>query len=256
MLIAIRPQGLFRWLLVCVAMLVVLHVFAVTAAVAFPSPRHDWMRYLFDLDLENSFPAEFSTLQLLLASVLLLLLFKNARSSFPAESAYWLVLAGVFAFLSMDEQFVIHEHFTGPTKRWLGEARVPDFAWVVPYAAFVAVFAGCFFVFWWRLPREVRWKMAAAASIYVGGALGLELIGSRLAETVGRSSPYYLLEVLVEESMELFGIALFIRTLLQLIQSRVGRLILHSDTRQIESHNELMQDLEAADRRKGERRAG
>jgi hypothetical protein len=256
MLIAIGPKRLYRILLVCIVALVGMHILAVGAAVSFPGPVLQGLRGAFDLNEERNAPSKYSALQLALATALLVVLFRNSRGSSSRDKGYWLVLAAVFAFLTADEYFSIHERLDLPVKNLLGPGGTPKFAWVIPYAGLLAVFAVGFFRFWWRQSREIRWQLAVAGSIYIGGAMGMELIGSRLSETVGDESAWYLLEVVIEESMELVGIALFIRTLATLIESRVGAFTFQFGSRAIDSHEELMSDIEAADRRKGDRRAG
>jgi hypothetical protein len=83
----------------------------------------------------------------------------------------------------------------------------------------------------------------------------METIGSRIFDILGADSPLLTLEVTVEESMEMLGIALFIRVLAELIQSRIGTISFQFGASAIESQNDLMQDVEFADRRTRERRA-
>ena len=256
MLIAIGPKQLYRYLLVCIVTLVGLHILAVGAAVLFPGPVLQGIREVFDLDQERNLPSKFSALQLALASVMLVVLSRKTRGSPTRDRGYWLALAVVFAYLTIDEYFSIHERMTTPVISRFGSGNVPLRAWLIPYAILVSAFGVSFVRFWWRQPQAIRWQLAVAASIYIGGGMGLELVGSWLAETVGEASPLYLLEVVVEESMEMIGVALFIRTLATLIQARVGTIDFQFGSREIESHEELLHDLEIADRRKRERRAG
>ena len=238
MSIAIHPQQLFRWLILCIVTLVFLHVLAVGAALAFPSPGREAMRAFFDLNAEGNLPAKYSTLQLAFSALLLLLLHREARLSSRPGGGFWLALAGIFLFLAADEYYMIHERLSGPVISRLGAANVPSFAWVIPYAALVAAFAASFFRFWWQLPRAIRRQMAVAALIYVGGSMGMEEIGSRIYESLGKTSPWYLLEVVVEESMEMIGIALFIRTLATTLQARVGVITFQLGSRVLKDHGE------------------
>ncbi len=256
MLIAFGPKQLYRFLFVCIATLVGLHILAMGAEISFPGPVWQGVRDTFDLDHERNVPSKFSALQLALASAMLVILFWKSRGSSSRDRGCWLALAAVFTYLTIDEYFSIHERLTPPVISWLGSTNVPVRAWVVPYSLLIAAFCAYFLRFWWRLPRDARWQMAVAASVYVGGGIGLELVGSWLSEVVGETSPLYLLEVVVEESMEMIGVALFIRTLATLIQVRVGSIEFQFGSRVIEDHRELLHDIERADRRKRERRAG
>ena len=73
-----------------------------------------------------------------------------------------------------------------------------------------------------RARRLVVW----AALIYLGGAAGMELYGGFLHARLGvaelGASTAYMTEVLVEEGMEMFGIALFIYALLTHMQETMG----------------------------------
>jgi len=54
-----------------------------------------------------------------------------------------------------------------------------------------------------------------AATLYIGGTLGLELIGDYHAEKYGEENLTYNLITTVEEGLELSGLAFFIRALLK-----------------------------------------
>ena len=256
MSIVVSPKQLFRFLIVCIVTLVGLHILAVGAAISFPGAGLQGVRAAFDLDQERNLPSKFSALQLLLAVTLLFFLYVEGRRSGSRDRRFWLALAGVFLYLAVDEYAQIHERLTTPVISWFGERNVPIRAWLIPYAILVAAFGASFVRFWWRQPRATRWQLAVAASVYIGGGMGLELVGSWLAETVGEASPLYLLEVVVEESMEMIGVALFIRALATILQSRAGAVTVQLGSRVLEDHRELLHDIETADRRKRERRAG
>jgi hypothetical protein len=70
-----------------------------------------------------------------------------------------------------------------------------------------------------RLPKQTRNLFMAAGVIYVGGAVGCEMIGALIVERSGLWSPAFALEVLVEETLEMSGIALFIYAITSYIQS-------------------------------------
>lgn len=245
---------MFRWLVTCIVTLLFLHVVTKYAAAAGDSRILENLHEILDVDEEGYLPAMFSTLQLALAVPLLLILHHDARRSSSPGNRAWLVLAGVFCFLAADECFAVHERLNRPVTALLGSHRVPVYAWVVPYGALVAAFAAYFLKFWWRLPRDTRRQMAVAFAVFVGGAIGMELLGSRIAVTHGHDSLAYAMEVLAEESLEMFGIALFIRSLLQLIQLRVVRLYLDFATRPA-ANQELLEDVRAGERRSQDRRA-
>lgn len=75
----------------------------------------------------------------------------------------------------------------------------------------VAVF---FIPFLLHLPRRCRVLFVLAASLYLGGALGVERWTDRFAEQDLLDTLEYNLWTTVEESLEMLGVVLFIYTLL------------------------------------------
>lgn len=228
MLINASPQRLRTLLFTASFALVAMHLLMMTGGVPLPKEGHS-LRARFNLGGEGNIPAKYAALQLCMAAGLLLLLFHEARRAGRRFAWHWLVLAAVFMFLAIDEYFQVHERFSAPTHRLLGYENVLKFAWVLPYGALVAVFAAAFLRFWRELPRDARRGVALAAAVYVGGALGVEIIGSLIATRWGEESLLYALEVVVEEAMELAGIVLFITVLAGLLRDRVGRITLQLD---------------------------
>lgn len=252
MLIDVGPQRMRRLLFAAIALLVGIHVILLASG---PMPDEGTgLRVLFNLGAEGNIPSKFSALQLLLNSGLLLLLFVEARDSRRNGSWHWLALAAIFLFLAVDEYYSVHERLVEPVKRLLGPENVLEYAWVLPYSGLLLVFAAAFQGFWKGLPSSPRREVAVAALIYVGGAVGMEIFGSLVAARLGETSTLYALEVVLEESMEMAGCALFTVALLRLLQQRTGNVTLYLDSLSIERHGELLKDIAAANRRKGERR--
>jgi hypothetical protein len=255
MFIEIGPQRLRALLFTAILVLISMHVVMLLAG-GLPMPQEGTsLRARFNLGAEGNIPAKYATLQLCVAIGLLLLLFVEARHARRERTWHWLALAAVFMFLAVDEYYSIHERLSLPTQRLLGSRNVLAFAWVLPYAGLVAIFAAAFLRFWRDLPPAARRGVALAAVVYVGGAMGMEIIGSFISTNQGEASLLYALETLVEESMELFGIALFILALAALLRERAGQVTLQLDTRHLERHQELLQDIEMAERRTTERRS-
>ena len=73
--------------------------------------------------------------------------------------------------------------------------------------------------FLWHLPR--RWKgwFAAAGAIYVGGAVGVELLGGLYASQYDVATFAYALITTVEEGLEMLGVVLFLYAILGLLQT-------------------------------------
>jgi hypothetical protein len=108
----------------------------------------------------------------------------------------------------------VHEVAIEPLRSALGLSGVLYFSWVLVGAP-VVVAAGLYFLpFLFRLPAGLRWRFILAGAIYVSGALGLEMIGGKLASAAGMDAPAYRVAVSAEESMEITGLAVFAATLI------------------------------------------
>ena len=78
--------------------------------------------------------------------------------------------------------------------------------------------------FIYNLPLRTRNSFLLAGSIYVAGALGWETIGGYLADVNGLDTTSYWLAATIEELFEMFGILIFIHSLLVYIRSHLTQL--------------------------------
>ncbi|PHP64547.1 hypothetical protein CSC94_23865 [Zhengella mangrovi] len=118
-------------------------------------------------------------------------------------------LAFIFVCLSIDEAASFHEILAEPLRNMLGTSGILYFAWVIPGAAFALAVAIVFIPFLCSLPLATALRFVASGAIYVGGALGMELVGGYLADNGLLGSPLYMIVSTIEESMEMVGMALF-----------------------------------------------
>jgi hypothetical protein len=119
-----------RKLLIGIAAFAVL--FGILGAIVYPGGGD--LR-VFDLNKEQTFPATFSGL-LLLGAGALALLNGVVRCPNPADRVWWLVLAGVFAFLGIDEISALHEAVQDRVHVWGQATLIPiviagGIAWLV-----------------------------------------------------------------------------------------------------------------------------
>jgi len=177
---------------------------------------------LFSLDGEGNVPAWFST-GILLFCAQLLLTTALAERRRRAPWAGWMGLAGIFAFLSVDEMAVLHERMGRAAGDLVGaEGLMHVYAWVAVYAPLLTLFVIGYIRFLARLPHRIRFGMVLAGAVYVGGAIGIELAGSPFwaMNVADRQWPYFAL-VGLEEAAEMLGIWIFIRVIL-LYQAQSG----------------------------------
>jgi hypothetical protein len=175
--------------------------------------RYYQITRFFDAGIEDNIPTIYSVIALAFAGFVCFLPASVSKLKSEIDRKHWLVLGCVMLFLAFDEGATIHEmigshfhdHFeSGGYLYWL---------WVVPYGVLTAWFAAAYFPFLMRLPSKTRLGLVLSGAIFVGGAIGVEMISAaeyEAAREAGvRSLRYYLLYSL-EEFLEMFGIALFV----------------------------------------------
>lgn len=164
---------------------------------------------LLDVDAEASVPAWFSSLLLFGAALALAAIAAVSRGRPGVRVGRWTGLAVIFVLLSLDEAIALHERAIEPVRDLIGGGGALYFAWVVPAMVLLVVFAAVYLPFWYRLPEPTRTGFAVAGVVYVGGALGMEMVGAYLLTTFGAGIATGL-TVLVEEGAEMVGSLLFL----------------------------------------------
>lgn len=165
------------------------------------------------LQAERSIPTWFSIVLIAFNIVLLSLCAAVERTSGKGRTLPWLALAVIFSLLSMDEMLVLHERVGLALFSHLELGGALAFPWVILGALFSAATGLAFLGFLRRLPRRTARLFVLSGAIYVGAALGIEAVEALTVSAVGWGAAYYL-EVLVEETLEMFGQALFAYALL------------------------------------------
>ena len=89
--------------------------------------------------------------------------------------------------------------------------------WVIPYGFAVLVLAAVYLRFLVRLSRTTRYYFILAALLFLGGAIGVDMLQGREAYLNIGSDKTILYCVLysVEEFLEMIGVAVFIYALLK-----------------------------------------
>ncbi|MEH2079289.1 MAG: hypothetical protein V7K89_04520 [Nostoc sp.] len=184
----------------------------------FPFPATKWFYQVFSLNEELNIPAWYSSFTLLFCSGLLKLI--TAIKTKDRYFIYWKILYLIFFYLSLDEAFSFHEIWIIPSVRESLHLN-PLFyeTWVIPGAVLVVVFAFKYLKFLLHLPPKTRYLFLIAAVVYVGGALGMEMVGGVLRVDFGRRTLISLIGIFVEEFLEMVGIVIFIYALLSYLSS-------------------------------------
>ena len=164
---------------------------------------------LFDTDLEGNVPSWYSS-SLLLAASGMALLCRHADGD-RRRRAYWGGLTAIFLYMSLDEAARLHEQIGNLTALLSGRAGMLLFPWVLPFGILALVVGALYLRFLFRLPVHTAATFVAAGALYVGGALGMEIVQALYVGSGGLSqSRTGQLVSTAEEFMEMGGASLFI----------------------------------------------
>ena len=167
-----------------------------------------WIRGL-DLDNEKNAPTIFSGCIIALAALLAWL---NGRAERVATRvSRWRVLSAGMLVMAIDEVFHFHERLIDPMRAVLGggDLGVFTFAWVVP-ALIVLPIVALYMLAWLRaLPADTARGFVFSGMVFVGGAVGLEMVGGSVFADHGSGFALAMIAN-VEEVFEMLGICCFI----------------------------------------------
>ena len=178
----------------------------------------------FNFDRESNFPSLYSALTLGFCSFLLAIVTAIKREIKAKYIRHWQALTYIFFFLAIDETCGIHEIFIPIVRRLVKVEGIFYFAWVIPAFFVVAVFLIAFRKFVFSLPAPTKFLFIASGTVYIFGALGLELVGGYLADNYGFNTVGYTVASTIEELLEMFGIVIFTHALLSYIQAFLSEL--------------------------------
>ncbi|MFQ6029066.1 MAG: hypothetical protein ACE5Q6_16425 [Dehalococcoidia bacterium] len=171
------------------------------------------LHILFDMDREANIPAWFASIQLLLVGALALLISRQPDRHIPTSHWFLLLVAGGFAFLSLDEMVGVHERMSSVLG---GLEAVPSFSdhgvWVLPYLSVgmilgMATLKNLLAV--WRHFRPEALIVLIGSVIFVSGGIGLE-VASYILLRSGETPVLYQVEVLLEEFFEMAGVSVIL----------------------------------------------
>ncbi|MCF3649523.1 hypothetical protein [Synoicihabitans lomoniglobus] len=189
------------WLVVTA--LVGIHV--VLTIVHYQFQEIPWLfRQIFDVDEEDSFPTWYSASALLLTATVLWVQANLTKSQRDPMAPAWRGLAVGFLFLSVDEIAGMHEMLNSVT----------EISWAVPGGVVAAVVGVVYGRFLLKLPRRIAVWFCVAGGIYVGGAVGIELLTEPFLINDALDTLPYNIWTAVEEGMEMGGVLLFLNALI------------------------------------------
>ncbi len=168
----------------------------------------------FSLDFERSIANWWASMQLaLLGSTLTLAAFVERRSG--RARAAWTLMVGALAAIafSIDEVATLHEELEslGNARNVIPEALGGSSGWVFVYALGALVIIGLTVP---GIPSLLATHRSEALMIALGATIFF--LGGAVVEPLGRALPKYV-EVVIEESSELIGVAVMIWATYRLI---------------------------------------
>jgi len=155
----------------------------------------------------------FSASVLLLNSVLLASISSTKKALGDKYAAHWWGLSAIFLTLSLDEAVGIHDRVNYLLSPMTGTSGIFTHFWVIPWSVFVLLFLLAYLKFFFALPTRIKWLFLGAGGLYVGGALGMEMILGYMASE-GVAERWVRLEVLTEEFLEMTGAIVFLYALM------------------------------------------
>ncbi|MGF1589621.1 MAG: hypothetical protein ACFCU7_10315 [Pleurocapsa sp.] len=220
----LSPQKITKFLLLAIGLLIFLNL-GERAVVRWLNAINDGeiSSYYFNFDQESNFPTLYSALTLGFSSYLLSIISVIEKSRNARYAKHWQALSVIFLLLAIDEACSIHESSIPLLRGAINAKGILYFTWVVPAFLLLIVFLIIFRKFIFSLPPKIKVLFIASGAVYVGGALGMELIGGYIADTYGYNI-FYGIASSIEEILEMLGIVIFIRGLLTYIQSQLTEL--------------------------------
>lgn len=169
---------------------------------------------LISVSSEGKIPTAYSALSLLICSVLLFFIGIHTFSKYQKRELSWYALGVIFFMMAFDEGFALHEYFSYPVRQILNiESGFLYHGWVVAGFIVVAIIGLSFTKFFFSLVTQTRMWFGAACFVYLGGVLGMEMIGASYVSLQGRDLTYGIIAT-IEEVLEMSGILIFLNGLL------------------------------------------
>lgn len=168
---------------------------------------------LFDFNLEANLPTYFSSLVLMFNGFILALI-GSAHKKIGQKFWHWLGLSTIFIFLAFDEMIQIHEQLRAPMEALFNTSGLLYFAWFIPYLAITILIFIAYFKFMMRLPKQILKLFIIAGVLYVGGAVGMEMLGGWHSEIHSEYTFTYAMMYSIEELLEMSGAVVFFYALI------------------------------------------
>ncbi len=213
----------FSFLILCVLILILLSFLGTILVYILPDEELQSIMKLINalnVDRERSIPTWFSSMILSLsglisASIGFIHLRLKIRRGF-----HWISIGIIFFYISLDESLAIHEVAILPLRETTQAGGIFYYAWIIPALPILVILAIVYKRFIFDLPAMTRKLLLISASVYFGGAIGMEMVGGYYIDSNNEEMDFiYSVIVTVEEFMELMGASIYIYALLRHIET-------------------------------------
>jgi hypothetical protein len=222
-ILTLSPRRILWLFVFIITVLVLMHLTTQGLKYFFGHDTLLGLTHQFDLDRENNIPTWYSSSSLLLCSALLALIWHRSRQAGTSYAVHWLVLSLIFLLLSLDEAASFHEMVSALLRKTFDLRGHLHHSWVIPYGLFIVILGVSFARFLQSLPALIWRLFLFAGLLYVGGALGLEILDTPEHYLVGGSYALYsMIIVTVEEACEMLGIVVFLYALCSYLGNDAG----------------------------------
>lgn len=174
--------------------------------------RDPWDLVKFaSLSWEANLPTWSASALLFASAFVIWLIAQKAKQSDNRWYRHWYAMAIIILYVSLDETAQIHENLGHLLSTGSG---LFYYDWVIPASAILIVLGLIYWGFLVNLTASTRNRFILAATLYIGGALFMELPLGLWVSEQGSSNLGYGLIDWVEETLELIGISVFLHALI------------------------------------------
>ena len=234
----LRPKRVLAIMLAALFFLMFMHVLLLIIRPALGYGYHQvWgLVVAFDIGSEANVPTYWSVVVMVAAGLLPFWIAAEARRKGLPFVWQWRVLGTLLLLMSLDEAAQLHDGVLGRIwNQTVGRGEgIAYYGWYLPLIPVVILIGLAYLPFLRHLPRRYTWFFVASAAVYFLGAIGAEMVESVLAFRgfIGPNAESQIIEdtsQLVEESLEIAGMTLFVYALLDYLVRDRSTLIVKVD---------------------------
>lgn len=222
MTVRLKPRMVAWWLAASIVVLTALNLGAAALVHGFDVDDRLGILRLVDFNSEANIPTLFQTFLLFGCAGMLFIIGHAKRQDGDRFRGYWLLLALAFLYLGFDEGSEMHELATAPARLLVAPIGVFRLTWVVVAIPIVTMFALGYLRFLKHLAPFYRRAFLACGAVFVGGAVGVEMLGGVYLDHSDSYDGGYALITTTEELLEKSAIAAFFVTLLAYARDHLG----------------------------------